>query len=603
MVHIRYGWLFFLLALFFLFGCAGNETIVVTEVVLVDGEPMVVTRVVPATVEVPVTPLPALPVREVSSTPVSLNIAIIDTRRTFTLDPYQTTDDNTILLIDNLFAGLTNYNASTGAIEPQIAGSWQLSEDGLTWLFYLRPDFYWLDTGTGRANTVRPLRPVEAEDFVFAWRRACDRRTQMPDVFLLFIIEGCQQVYGQNEPTEADFAAVGVRRLDQFVLEVKLTQPANYFLAMSSMYYLRPLPREQVQSLGDTWALPENLVSNGPFFWDSRSLPGTRLILTRNPAWPLLFRGNVDEVNLFQFSNRADAYALWQERSLDMAPLPGNVSATARQALGERLRHIPVHEVFYLGYNLFSPVFRVPEMRRAFGAAINRQTLLEDVYDGAGFAMRHLAPPGIVGGLSLDLVGNGYSPDYARRQFSAAGLPSCRLMTPVTLLTTTSDEALQQAESLQRMWRLELGCDNEVIRIEQVQFGTLLARTRLRESARPDMWILGWSAYFPDAHNWHNTLLHCENSENRPGRTCSQVDMLLQQAAATPDPLQQAELYREAERLFFGEDGLEPITPLFMRGRYEVAHIWLLYTPNPVGGAQFNTFELDTELRLFEQGG
>lgn len=603
MVQLRYRWIVLVLLFFGLSGCTGNENVVVTSMVMVEGEEVVVTRVIQTTLEMPVTPLPELPVISSGREPVTLNVAFVDSRNAFNLDPQQATDDNTIALIDNLFAGLTHHNAETGAIEPEIAGSWQVSADGLTWLFYLQPDFYWVDGRLDNSEAVRPVRAVEAQDFVFALRRACDSRTQTPDVFLLFIIEGCQQAYSKPNPTEADLDDIGVTTPEPYVLQVRLNQPANYFLAMTSMWYMRPLPREQVQTWGDEWALPENIITNGPFFWGEQSLPGTRLILTRNPAWPLPSSGNVDVVNLFQFENRTDAYTLWQEMSLDIAPLPGGMSASDQISLGDKLKHVPVHEVFYLGYNFDSPVFRIPEMRRAFGAAIDRMVLLDEVYDGLGFPMRHLAPPGIAGALPLELVGTGYSPDFARRQFAAGGFPSCRAMTPITLLTTTSDEALQQVEALRDMWRLELGCSDETIFIEQVQFGTLLARTRQDAAAnRPDMWILGWSAYYPDAYNWLNTLLHCENSENRPHRSCSAVDTLLTDAAAAPDLAEQAQLYREAERLFFAEEGLEPVTPLFMRGRYEVAHIWVRYAPTSVGGPQFNYYEVDTEVRRFEQG-
>ncbi len=603
MVQLRHRLMVLILLLLGLNGCAGNENAVVTSVVMIDGEEVVVTRVIQTTVEVPVNPLPEVPVITSGRDPVALNVAFVDSRDAFTLDPQQARDDNTIMLIDNLFAGLTQHNAETGAIEPEIAGSWQISADGLTWLFYLRPDFFWVDGNQNNGDAVLPLRPVEAQDFVFAMRRACDSRTQMPDAFLFFIIQGCQQAYSKLEPTEADLEGIGVTVPEPYVLQVQLTRPANYFLAMTSMWYMRPLPREQVQSLAEGWALPENIITNGPFFWGEQSLPGTRLILTRNPAWPLPALGNVDVVNLFQFENRTDAYALWQEMSLDIAPLPGNLTASEQVLLGSKLKHVPVQEVFYLGYNFDSPVFRIPEMRRAFGAAIDRMILLDEVYDGLGFPMRHLTPPGITGALPLDLVGNGYSPDFARRQFAAGGFSSCRTMTPITLLTTTSDEALQQVEALRDMWRLELGCNDETIFIEQVQFGTLLARTRQDAAAnRPDMWLLGWSAYYPDAYNWLNTLLHCDNSENRPNRSCSAVDTVLTDAAASPDLTEQAQLYREAERLFFAEDGLEPITPLFMRGRYEVAHIWVRYTPASVGGPSFDRYEIDTEVRRFEQG-
>lgn len=594
---------FFWFGLLFLVACSTSETPVVTEVVMVDGEDQVVTRVVPATLEVLVTPLPDVELVDRGREPVVLNIGLVDDRDTFLLDPQRSSDETTLLLVENLFAGLTRYNPATGSIEPEIAGSWELQADGLTWRFFLRPDVYWLARDPNDEETVQPLRPVDAQDFVFAWRRACDRRTQIPDAFLFFLIAGCQELHQITTPTNTDLNGLGVRAVDDFVLDVTLTQPANYFLAMTSMVLLRPLPREQVQSLGEEWALPENVVTSGPFLWSNESLMGTRIILRRSPVWDVSAAGNVDIVNLFQFDNRTDPYTLWQEGSLDIAPVPTAVTAEERFDLGSQLKHVPVHELFYLGFNFDSPVFRDVEMRRAFAAAIDTQALVDELYDGMGFPMRHLTPPSTVGGLPFDVVGTGYSPDYARREFAASGLPSCRLLTPVTLLTTTSDEALQQAEALQQMWRLELGCDEDVVRIEQAQFGTLLANTRQDAAAlRPDMWILGWSAYYPDAYNWLTTILHCNESENRPRRPCSSVDELLSDAAATPDLVEQAERYRAAENQFFGEDGIQPVAPLFLRGRYEVAQIWVLYTPTPVGGPRFDRYEVDADLRTLERG-
>lgn len=601
----RYRWLGFFgwLGLLWLVACNGTESPVVTEVVMVDGEEQVVTRVVEATVEVLVTPLPEVVVVERGREPVVLNIGLVDDRETLSLDPQRSNDDTTLLLVENLFAGLTRYNPTTGSIDPEIAGSWEVEPDGLTWRFFLRPDFYWLARDPEDEDTVQPLRPVDAQDFVLAWQRICDRRSQIPDVFLLFLVSGCQELHNLPEPTQADLDGLGVRAVDEFILEVTLTRPANYFLAMTTMVLLRPLPREQVQSLGEEWALPENVVTSGPFLWGDESLVGTRIILRRSPIWAGTTTGNVDVVNLLQFDNRTDPYTLWQEGSLDIAPLPATVTVEERQDLGGQLRHVPVQEMFYLGFNFDSPVFRTAEMRRAFAAAIDTQAFIDEVYDGLGFPMRHLTPPGVVGGLSFEVVGTGYSPDYARREFAAAGLRSCRLMTPVTLMVTTSDEALQQAEALQQMWRQELGCDEDVVQIIQVQFGTLLANTRQDAAAlRPDMWILGWSAYYPDAYNWLTTVLHCRESENRPRRLCSSVDNVLEDAAATPDLSEQAELYRTAENEFFGEDGLQPVVPLFLRGRYEVAQIWVLYTPTSVGGPRFDTYELDVDLRVLERG-
>jgi hypothetical protein len=113
-------------------------------------------------------------------------------------------------------------------------------------------------------------------------------------------------------------------------------------------------------------------------------------------------------------------------------------------------------------------------------------------------------------------VGVGYSPDLARQLMDGSIFGDCRLMPPVTYMVSSSDIALQQAELVRQMWMEELGCTEEQIMIEQVQFGVLLANTRPDAGfQRPDLWDLGWASYYPDQANWLGDVLHCEDSENR----------------------------------------------------------------------------------------
>jgi ABC-type transport system substrate-binding protein len=216
--------------------------------------------------------------------------------------------------------------------------------------------------------------------------------------------------------------------------------------------------------------------------------------------------------------------------------------------------------------------------------------------------MRHLGPPGTVGAPPIDQVGSGYSPDRARQLMDSSPFGDCRLLPEITYLVSSSDQALQQAELLREMWVDELGCKEDQIKIEQVQFGTLLANTRPDAGPiRPDIWDLGWAAYFPDEDNWLGQVAHCKQSENRQNRPCSQVDELIAAADVTTDLDERWELYRQAERAFFGEDGLEPLTPLYVRGEYFVKQGWLHYTPAIFGGEQFDKYILDPEQKNLEQ--
>ncbi|MCI0396188.1 MAG: peptide ABC transporter substrate-binding protein [Chloroflexi bacterium] len=611
--HLHQGWLkrwlFLILGGVALFSCRqqGEAPLVVTQVTMVEGQEVIVTRVVRQTVQVQATP-----VATESPSPVELDISFSGTFSR--LDPQVVEDENAIDIIENIFVGLTRFNHQAVTIEPALATEWQVSDDGLTWTFHLRDDIFWVQAvatetalGSIRGMAVEPLRPVVAGDVVYAIQRACDPRTRTPDVFILFIIEGCEAVHGlaPEAVTPEALAIVGARAANDTTLEVRLQQPAAYFLAITTMWPLRPVPADVVAALAageEAWDSPENIVTSGPFVLSPRSSSGARTVLHRNPYWPLPFHGNVEVVNVFHLESETDAYLLWQDRNLDLSPVPLAEQTNIVNQYASRLDLAPTQAVFYLAYNFDSPVFSVPAVRRAFGAAIDRERLVREVQGGRALPMRHFAPPGVIGAPPVGEVGAGYFPDHARAQMATSGFADCRLMPPVTYLVSSSDLALQQAELLREMWNEELGCLEEQIIVEQVQFGTLLAHTRPDAGAvRPDMWDLGWASYYPDENNWVGEVLHCQDSENRQRRPCSQVDDLIRSVAANHNLGERWELYRQIERLFFAEDGIEPFTPLYAPANYVLRHPWLVYTPALFGGEQYDTYYIDPEIKELER--
>jgi ABC-type oligopeptide transport system substrate-binding subunit len=325
-------------------------------------------------------------------------------------------------------------------------------------------------------------------------------------------------------------------------------------------------------------------------------------VLERNPYWPSPFSGNVDQVNIIHFDDETSAFQMWEDRLLDISPVPAPDQDGIFNQYNAKSVFVPEQAIFYLAYNFESAAFSLPEVRQAFGMAINRERLVREVHNDRGLPMRHLGPPGTVGAPPIDQVGSGYSPDRARQLMDSSPFGDCRLLPEITYLVSSSDQALQQAELLREMWVDELDCKEDQIKIEQVQFGTLLANTRPDAgSIRPDIWDLGWAAYFPDEDNWLGQVAHCKQSENRQNRPCSQVDELIAAADVTTDLDERWELYRQAERGFFGEDGLEPLTPLYVRGEYFVKQGWLHYTPAIFGGEQFDKYILDPEQKNLEQ--
>jgi oligopeptide transport system substrate-binding protein len=589
--------------LFLLAACqvSGEEPELATRVIMQAGEERVVTRPVEQTMQVAVTP-----VTELTENPVTLDISLPEGYES--LDPQMTIEDNSLQIMENIFVGLTRFNLETNAIEPELATSWEISDDGLVWTFKLRDDVYWIepdrdDVGLfGEEGTgFRPLRPVTASDVVYSIQRACDPRVPTPDVFILFIIEGCETLNTMDEIDEKDLVGLGVRAIDDQTLEIQLTEPASHFLSVTSMWLLDPVPAELIQELEEDWHLPENIWTSGPFAFGPETSVDNRTVLLRNPFWPIEFSGNVDRVNIFHM-DEMEAYQMWDERNLDMSPLPieEQEAILARHELKADL--VSNQQVFYLAYNFQSPAFSIPEIRQAFGWAIDRERLISEVHGDLAQPMRHLAPPGVIGAPPIDEVGTGYSPDRARLAMDSSIFSDCRLMPPITYMVNSSDLALQHAELLRDMWVEELGCNEEQIIIEQVQFGELLANTLPDAGeSRPDLWDLGWASYYPDENNWLGDVLHCTDSENRQNRPCDNIDDLIREANENISIDRRWSLYRQIEREFFGEEGIEPITPLYVRADYWLSHGWVTYTPAHFGGEQFDTYFVDAEVKLLER--
>lgn len=598
-----------LLAVLLFVGCQEAEETPVTETPAAQLPPeqeVIVTRLVlqTQTIEVPVTPVVVM---EEGEELVELDISLQGT--VTTLDPQMAAEDNDIDIIENIFVSLIRYNHVTNSFEPELATDWEVSDDGRTWTFHLRDDIYWVRTEAGQTTLIgstpselRPVRPVVADDVVYAIQRACDPRIPTPDILVLFIIEGCEAVNRSPEVTGEALGRIGARAVDDQTLEITLTEPASYFQAITSLSIMHPVPVEHVVEMDEEWAGIGDIYMSGPFVLGPQTLLDTRTVLQRNPYWPIPFSGNVDVVNILHFDDEMDAYLLWEDRNLDTSPVPAADQTSILNRQEQKVRVVPDQAVFYLAYNFESPVFSNVAVRRAFGWAIDRERLIREVHGGQALPMRHLLPPGVFGAPPIDEVGAGYNPGRAREQMAISNFSDCRLMPPVTYMVSSSDLALQQAELLREMWQEELDCPEDVIVIEQVQFGTLLASTRPDAgAARPDIWDLGWASYYPDANNWMQDVLHCSHSENRQNRPCSEGDTLINNAAVSDIPDFRLDLYRQIERLFFAEEGIEPLSPLYARAEYLLIHPWVQFVSASFGGEQYDTYVIDVALKSLER--
>ncbi len=580
----------------------------------VGGIQAIVTRLVEQIMVVTSTPDPAA-----TPTPAAtvIELELTQSGRLRDLDPGLAEQQSQLDLAQNLFVGLTNYDPDTNTIEPELAQTWSIGPDGRTWTFNLRDDIFWVRSNTplrrsGGLATATPLRPVTADDVVFAIQRLCSRAIPSSSAYNLFIIEGCEEVFTKQQPAEEDLETIQIRALNPTLLEIRLRESNGAFLTLTSMPFFMPVPRDLVNERGNEWLnaigefssgwqTPENIVTSGPFMPLKSQFTSQLVTLHRNPLWPIDWAGNVDVVKVTFLTDDLEAFQMWQERSFDIAPLPTSERNGMLQRQPDKVRALPEYILFYLGFNFNSEVMSEPEVRRAFSAAIDRQALIDELYNGKGIIMRHATVPGMVASVEALDYGVGYSPDFARQQLAASSIQNCRLLTDITLLVSSADLSLRQAEMIRNMWVEELGCLEEHIHIEQAQFGLLLADTQKDAANRPDMWELAWAPTFPDASNLITKLLHCRDSDNRQARPCSEADTLMTRAGTIIDPAERQALYRQAEGQFFNENGIFPIIPLYVRAREIVVQDWLSFTPVSFGGQQWDRVVVDAVQKELEK--
>lgn len=195
------------------------------------------------------------------------------------LDPAKSMDIAGLKILMHLYEGLVMPEPRNAAPVAAAAESWTVSEDGKTWTFRLR-EAQWSNGD-----------PVTAHDFVYAWRRVVNPATASRYAHRMSVVENAMAIVrGEKEP-----GTLGVRAVDDRTLEVRLVRRTPYFLQLLLLNIYFPVHRKTVETHGDRFPEPGNVVTNGPYRFVEWSLK-KRKVFEKNPR----FRA-ADEVRLEKF--------------------------------------------------------------------------------------------------------------------------------------------------------------------------------------------------------------------------------------------------------------------------------------------------------------
>lgn len=541
---------------------------------------------------------------QAQTSPVTLDISF-STWDTNNPDPQLASSEDDYELSENLFIGLVD--AAYGYVQPELAISWTVSADSLTWTFVLRDDVQWVryDPTT---QAIEPMRKVVAADVVYGIKRGCmpnrDETGRNFDygTLLAKVIAGCDVLNAMPDAGLTDAVVQGdtvkVRAPSDTVVEIDLQAPAGYLGAMATLPIMRPVPPEVVSAEGSAWLDGGQMWTSGPFVMTENTV--SQRVFLQNPFYPIATPGNIEQVNLHFIEDGGTAYALAKDGQLDQTRVPQSEFPIVVELPPNMVAlQIPSNAVFYFGFNLTKPPFDNVHVRRAFNAMFDRQAFIEQIVGGRGLPMLHFTPPEVSLAPAREEIGVLLDYTYARREMELAGYPNCEGFPQIDIAAYQG--AGTWGEFLAYALEEELGCDPALFNNEQLEFSVLteIIGPDTPADERPHLWTLGWRGDYPDPHGWLYEVLYCR-ADNPFGRPCSAVDDLLLQAARASHT-SQARPYVEIESRLFGPDGEFPILPIFQRASYELFQIWFVGPhehDGVIGGRHWDAYRIDMAAKL-----
>ncbi len=537
------------------------------------------------------------------------------TREILTLDPQLAVDKVSLNYIENLFVQLTNYDPVTNEIVPETAESWEISNDGRLYTFYLRTDIPWVYHNPVTGKTTQEIdeagkpRFVTAHDFANGIRRACHPSTSSNNSSIIAsLIVGCEAVLNAENSdaiSQELINAIGVNVLDEATLTIELNAPASFFLSMTPMSILSATPFWAIEEYGNDWIEAGNIVTNGRYVLPEW-IHNVRATIIRNPLMPQDMRGtgNIEKHEVYVLPNDDTGYALWLNKEVDISAIPEeDLESHLAEFPGQTIQTLDL-DVFFISFQTTIPPFDNVHVRRAFSAAFDREKYIDEWRQGQGLPMKHLTPPGIFGALPIDEIGVGFDPEFARAELAAASYPNCEGFPQITLAGYAGQFTLFWGEFAQEQWQEHLGCTKDQILFVQPIIDTIGPPPTIAENSDLEgyhMFTLGWRPDYPDQNNWVGDLLLCYIGAASTERTCNEVDGLIIEARQEIDPARRIELYRQIEEAFFGPEGEFPVIPIFARAPFSAVQLWYDYTPVPFFGDQWYNDSIDKNAKEIAQ--
>lgn len=438
---------------------------------------------------------------------------------------------------------------------PQPAGAEtvDISDDKLVYTFHLREDATWSNGD-----------PVVATDYEFAWQQALNPEVASDYAYMLYFIHNAEPYFNG----EVEWSEVGVKVIDDYTLEVTLDNPLPYATDLFAFPTLAPINQKFYEEVGaDKYATDaEYFCCNGMYELTEWSHNSEIVFEKREEYW------NADAVgpDTIVYKIITDSQAglnSYLSREIDYTDLDSGEVVQQAEAAGFEVGVKPARSSYYLIVNTEDEFMSNQNLRLALAYSIDKQALVDTVYQNDNQPMTSFTPPAIMGANDSSFQealvaerGEMYpaSGDLEKAQeYLQAALEELGCtVDELNLSIDCADDSLRRncATFLQEQWRQNLGLEN--ITVNSMQTKQVSAN---RQSGDYCMSLGGWSPDYNDAINFLD-LWVTDGGNNDSFWSNAEYDELIAQATAEADEEVRQQYLFDAEEILAAE---MPVIPLY----------------------------------------
>lgn len=444
-----------------------------------------------------------------------------------------------------VFNKLVEFKPGTTEIMPALAESWTVSDDGLVYTFSLRKGVKFHARGD-----FSPSRDFNADDVIATFNRMWKK-----DDAYHGVSGGAYDYF--NDMGMPDLLA-SIDKVDDHTVKMTLTKPESPFIANLGMDFAAIHSKEYMDAMmkaGTPEKVDQEPIGTGPFIWANYK-KDDRIIYNANVNY---FRGKqpIDRLVFSITPDQATREARLEAGECDVIPYP-NPANIAKLKANPDLQVLEQEglNVGYLAMNVQKPPFDNVKVRQAINMAIDKESILQAVYQGAGTAAKNPIPPTI---WSYDdsIQAYPYDVEKAKALLAEAGVTDLKTdLWYMPVQRPYNPDAKKMAELMQA----DLAKVGITAELKTFEWGEYRKRLQAGEHM---MGMLGWTGDNGDPDNFMGVLLSCgsarEGGQNVAKWCNEDFTKLIDEAKATSDVAKRTELYKQAQAIFHDQAPWVPV--------------------------------------------